>query len=123
MVEIVHIHNDKRGYIKAVKDLLQENREFTFLELKEGFARGGCYHTEDEWFVVINGKIKLILGEKEQICDKGYAGKLPKTVPHAFIGIEDSIVAEWGIKTQEKENDVKDKNLRAIVDNINNLKK
>lgn len=123
MVEIIDIHNDERGYIKAVKNLLKDNREFSFLEVKEGFARGGCFHTEDEWFVVIEGKIKVILGDKESIFSKGESGKLPKLTPHAFFGLQDSIVSEWGIKTEEKEKDKKDKALRELVDNANKLKR
>lgn len=121
-MEIIDIHTDDRGYIKAVKGLLKDHKEFTFVELKKGYARGGCYHSEDEWFAVIEGKIKTIIGDKEIICEKGYSGKFPKHSPHAFIGLEDSIIIEWGIKTEEKEKDVKDKKLRDKVDEINKFK-
>jgi len=119
VVELVPIHKDERGEILAVKGLLEDNREFTFLGVKAGFARGGCLHTEDEWFVVINGKIKVVIGNEEKLFSKGESALLPKGTPHAFVGVEDSIVAEWGIKTQEKENDIKDKELREKVDSIN----
>jgi len=113
------LHEDKRGAIYLVRDLLDDSREFTFLELKKGLARGGCTHLEDEYFAVIKGKLKLILGENERICCTGESGVISKNTPHAFIALEDSIFSEWGIKTSEKEKDTKDKMLRERVDKIN----
>lgn len=118
-MELKKIHEDKRGYIYVVDNLLEDNREFSFLEIKEGFARGGCLHKNDEYFVVIEGSIKFILGYEEKILKKGESGLIPKNLPHAFVALEDSIVSEWGISTEEKEADVKDPELRKTVDDLN----
>lgn len=114
------IHEDKRGGIYLVEDLLEGNKEFTFMEIKKGFARGGCVHSNKEYFAVIKGKVKFIIGDKEKILEAGSSGFFLEGIPHAFIGLEDSIVSEWGITSEEKKLDKKDNKLRKIVDDINN---
>ena len=119
-MELRKIHEDQRGFIYLVKDLLENNKEFTFLEIKKGLARGGCYHTKNENFVVIKGKVKVICGSKTWEAIQGDSGTFPAFEPHAFEALEDSIVSEWGITTEEKERDVKNPELRKIIDEINN---
>lgn len=114
------IHEDKRGYIYLVEGLLEDNKEFTFMEIKKGFARGGCLHSNKEYFAVIKGKVNFIIGDEEKVLEAGYSGSFPAGTPHAFVGIEDSIVSEWGITSEEKKLDKKDLPLRKIVDEINN---
>jgi quercetin dioxygenase-like cupin family protein len=118
-MEFIKIHEDKRGYIYLVKDLLKDNKEFTFLEVKKGFARGGCLHSNDENFVVVKGKIHYIVGDAEKVVNAGEGEVIPAGKAHAFVGIEDSIVCEWGITSEEKNMDKKDAGLRARVDRIN----
>ena len=118
-MEFKKIHEDKRGFIYLVKDLLENKKEFTFLEIKRGFARGGCLHSKDEYYVVVKGKVKVICGNDEKEVSAGGSGLFPAFQPHAFIAIEDSIVSEWGITTDEKEADVKDIKLRGTVDRAN----
>ncbi len=113
------ITEDERGYIYLVNNLLNEKREFTFMEIKKGFARGGCFHSCDENFVVIKGKLRYICGDMEKEVVKGDSEKIPAFTPHAFIALEDSIVSEWGVTTEEKEKDKKDEKLRNFVDKIN----
>lgn len=123
MIELIHAHEDERGFVKVIKNLLSDNREFVILEIKKGYARGGCQHKRDEWFVVIEGRLKVVIGEEAKIYKRGEAGKFEKFMPHAFIALEDSIIAEWNIPTEEKMNDIKDKKLRARVDSINKRKR
>jgi perosamine synthetase len=118
-MEFKKIHEDKRGFIYLVKNLLDNNQEFTFLEIKKGFARGGCLHSKDEYYVVIKGKVRVISGHKEEEVSAGGSGVFHAFEPHAFIALEDSIVSEWGITTQEKEADIKDIKLREVVDKAN----
>jgi len=113
------IHEDERGYIYLVKDLLGEGKEYTFMEIKKGYARGGCLHSNDEYFAVINGKVRYLCGPEEKILRTGDSGKIPANKPHAFIALEDSIVSEWGITSEEKCSDKKDIELRTLVDRIN----
>jgi len=119
-MELKLIHEDKRGYIYLMENLLENNKEFTFMEIKKGFARGGCLHSNDEYFVVIKGKVKFIIGDEEKILEAGASGMFPAGIPHAFIGLEDSIVSEWGITSEEKKLDKRDAKLREVVDEINN---
>jgi len=118
-MELKKIHEDERGFIYAINGLLEGGKEFAFLEVKKGYARGGCFHSRDENLAVVKGKIKLLLGEKEKIISQGESILIPAKVPHAFIGLEDSIVSEWGITTQEKQADIKNLELRVKVDEIN----
>ncbi len=114
------IHEDKRGGIYLVENLLEDQKEFTFMEIKPGYARGGCTHTNDEHFVVIKGRVNFVCGDEEKELVAGESGIISASKPHAFIGIEDSIVSEWGITSEEKRMDTKDKKLRARIDEINN---
>lgn len=118
-IKLKKISDDKRGSIFLVENLFDKDTEFTFMEIKKGFARGGCFHTKDEFFCVIKGKVKLILGKKEKILISGESGVIPANTPHAFIALEESVVSEWGITTEEKEKNIKDQNLRKLVDDIN----
>jgi mannose-6-phosphate isomerase-like protein (cupin superfamily) len=113
------ITEDGRGAIFLVEGLLEDNKEFTFMEMKKGSARGGCFHPNDEHFAVIKGKVRFILGDEEKIVSVGDAGKIPAMKSHAFIALEDSIVSEWGITTEEKKANTKDKKLRAYLDETN----
>jgi len=116
---INRVNEDVRGAIFVVENLLEDNKEFTFLEIKEGFARGGCVHDNEEFFVVIKGKVKFVCGNNEKILVQGESAVIPAKNPHAFFALEDSIVSEWGITTEEKKKDIKDKELRARVDKVN----
>ncbi|NPE27134.1 cupin domain-containing protein [Methanococcoides sp. SA1] len=118
-LKLIKLHEDNRGGIYLMDDLLDNSKEFTFLEMKRGSARGGCVHSNDENFVVIKGKVRFICGEEERIVETGDSGVIPAGAPHAFVAIENSIVSEWGITTEEKEKDIKDPKLREIVDNLN----
>ena len=119
-MELKKIHEDQRGYIYVIENLLENNKEFTFMEIKKGYARGGCVHSNKEYFVVIKGKVKFIIGDEEKILEAGSSGSYPAGTPHAFVGLEDSIVSEWGITFEEKKLDKKDTKLREMVDNLNN---
>lgn len=118
-MELKKIHEDDRGYIYLVKDLLDDNREFTFLEIKNGYARGGCLHSEDEYFIVLKGKIRYIHGNLEETVSMGESRTIPAGEPHAFVALEDSIVSEWGITTEEKERGGRDQEMRKMLDEIN----
>ena len=122
-MELKKIHEDNRGYIYLVKDLLEDNKEFTLLQTKKGFARGGCLHSKNENLVVIKGKIKFIWGEEEKIMNAGESFVIPAYKPHAWVAMEDSITSEWGITSKEKEADKKDPKLRKIIDELNSKNK
>lgn len=123
-MELKKIHTDARGSINLMQDLLENNKEFTFMGINKGFSRGGCYHQNKENFVVIKGKVRYIYGPingpyNDKILSVGDSGLINPGLSHAFIALEDSIVSEWGITTPEKEADVKDPVLRKVVDEYN----
>lgn len=113
------IHEDKRGGIYLVNNLLDDGKEFTFLETKTGYSRGGCRHSNDEYLVVVKGKIRYMYGDKEEIISSPESRLIPAGVVHGWIALEDSILAEWGITTEEKRMDVKDPQMRGLIDKIN----
>jgi mannose-6-phosphate isomerase-like protein (cupin superfamily) len=118
-MELKKIFEDKRGYIYLVNELFDGGKEFTFLEIKDGFARGGCLHSKDEHLVVLKGCITFICGDNEETLVKGDSRVIPAEKPHAFIALKDSIVSEWGITSEDKKMDGKDLVLRSKVDRIN----
>jgi len=118
-MELKKIHEDARGGIYLVQDLLEGGKEFTFLEVKQGYARGGCLHSNDEYFVVVKGKIEYWHGDQKEIVSIGESRKIPAREAHAFMGLEDSIVSEWGITSEEKGMDRKDSEMRGLIDKIN----
>jgi len=117
--KLLKIHEDKRGAIFLVDGLLEDNKEFTFLEVKKGAARGGCLHANDENLAIVKGKIEYLCGDKKEILSQGESRIIPAFQPHAFIGLEDSIVSEWGITSEEKNMDKKDLDMRMMIDKIN----
>lgn len=123
MQTIKKINEDKRGYILLVNDLLDEGKEFTFMFTKKGYARGGCLHSKDEHYVVIDGiaLLRCKIGEKyvQREVKVGCAGNIPAGTPHAFIAVTDCIISEWGITTAEKEENKKDEELFQYVKKIN----
>jgi mannose-6-phosphate isomerase-like protein (cupin superfamily) len=118
-MELKKIHEDARGGIYLVEGLLEGGKEFTFLELNKGYARGGCLHTNDEYFVVVKGKIEYIHNDQKEIVSVGESRTIRAGEAHAFIGLEDSIVSEWGITSEEKGMDRKNPELRGLIDKIN----
>jgi perosamine synthetase len=118
------VHEDERGGLYIVENLPELGKEFNFMEMKKGAARGGCYHDTDEYFVVIKGKVNFIHGPfggpfQEKILTQGESGITRAGVSHSFIALEDSIVSEWGITTEEKMANKKDTQLRNFVDEAN----
>jgi len=118
-MELKKVHEDKRGSIWVIKDFLGPGKEYSILEIKKGAARGGCLHSKDEYYSIIKGKVKVMMGNKEWEALAGESGKFPAGVPHVFIGLEDSIISEWGITTEEKTLNKKDPEMLKIVDEAN----
>ena len=42
-------------------------------------------HTGHDWFFVIEGRVRLLLGEREVIVESGEAAEFATMTPHAFI--------------------------------------
>jgi len=114
------IHKDERGSINLlVGDTLKNFEEITLFITNEGFARGGCIHRlNNEYCVVLEGKINYFIGDKpEAIYKEGDRVFIPKNTPHYFIAMTDCIVVEWGAAPVEKKE--RHEKFRQIVDKIN----
>lgn len=115
-----NVHNDKRGEIYVINEFLKDDKEITLIHTKANKARGGCNHKfNDEYHVVIEGKIAYNIGETNQviILNKGDILKIEKNTPHYCIALEDSITIEFGT-TPEEQGD-RYEPFRKIVDEIN----
>ena len=118
-MKFVKIHEDMRGEIALVLDVLPDGREVTIFTTKKGYARGGCIHREsDEDCAVIVGEIEYWIGsEKPVILVRGDACCIKANTPHYFTALTDTVVMEWGALPWEKKE--KYPPSRKLVDNIN----
>ena len=71
--------------------------------------------------VIVKGRIKLLLGDEEKVLSMGESIKIPANKTHAWVALEDSITAEWGVTEEEKKG--RDLELRKIIDQINEANK
>jgi mannose-6-phosphate isomerase-like protein (cupin superfamily) len=116
MLEITKIHEDERGEIYSLP--LKNEEETALFTTKKGYARGGCIHEiNDEYLVIINGRVNFLLGDKWLTLQKGMSMFIPHGTPHMFIAEEDSITIEWGVTKAEKEK--KEPTMRKYVETIN----
>ena len=113
------IHEDMRGEIALVLDVLPDGRELTLFTTRKGCARGGCVHRKSgENCVVIKGDIKYWIGDKEPIIMfEGDTCYIEPNTPHYFVALTDTVVIEWGALPEEKKE--KYPPTRAVVDKIN----
>jgi len=116
MIEFKHIHEDERGSIEC---FYIDGVEYTILTTKKGFARGGCIHPEhDEYAVILEGIVfYYVMGQPVKQYIKGENLLIKKNTPHYLLATTDAVTLEWGALPKEK--DIKDKEFREIVDNIN----
>jgi mannose-6-phosphate isomerase-like protein (cupin superfamily) len=118
MTKLDQVHKDQRGEIYALKKGLKDNKEIAFLRTNKGFARGGCIHRiNDEFSVILEGKVHYFIGDNELVVGEGELIKIPRNTPHCFISLTDSLIAEWGCLLEEKVE--KYKPLKDMVDKIN----
>ena len=98
--------------------------EISIIELHKDKAIGGCFHSNNEHFVIWSGVVTVIVFDpdgKEDRCtlNAGQSGMFPKGYAHAMIAHVDSLVSEWGITAEEKQLDQKHPILRKMVDDVN----
>jgi quercetin dioxygenase-like cupin family protein len=46
-------------------------------------------HPGHDWFFVIEGRVRLLLGEREVVVDTGEAAEFATMTPHAFAAIDE----------------------------------
>jgi len=114
------IHEDTRGEIAVVLDILPGDRELTIFTTNKGYARGGCVHRHNgEACVVIKGAILYVIGNNEPLnLSCGDTCYIEPNTPHYFIALtNETVVLEWGATEEEKKE--RDPQFRHIVDTIN----
>lgn len=118
MISLRKIYEDFRGQIHVMEGDLKEYKEIAIFSTKKGFARGGVIHEfHDEFDVVMEGSIHYVVGDKEFTLMQGASITIPKNIPHYFVSLTDSLVAEWGCPPEHKT--TRHESFRAIVDAIN----
>lgn len=118
-MELIKVSDDERRTIYAVNNMLLNDAEFTFIHLNKGYAIGGCVHSKKEYYVVVKGIVFVKTNEAEFILSAGEGGIFEAGEPHAFFGMNNCIISEWGISAKEKENDKKDNKMIKFVDAVN----
>ena len=119
-MEFKNVHSDDRREIFVNSDLLNGN-EFSFIKLKKGKAIGGCIHNKDEYFLIVDGSVIVKTNNIKEKCGPGYSAIFRAGDAHMFHALEDSIVCEWGISAEEKENGPKDLNMLEEVNKVNGI--
>jgi mannose-6-phosphate isomerase-like protein (cupin superfamily) len=115
-MEFKKVHEDRRGKIFTITD--DEMRELTILCTNKDFARGGCLHRKNKEFcLVIKGKIGFQKGSDAFILTEGDSLLIGKSIPHCFKSLTDSVVLEWGVTLDDKQE--KDPDMLKVVNEIN----
>jgi len=112
------VHSDDRRTIYANSTLLN-GKEISIIHLKKGKAIGGCMHEHDENYAVLSGKVDILCGQDTYLDVEKDMGVFPAFSRHAFLAKEDSIIMEWGITPEEKNNSKKDEALLNLIKKVN----
>jgi len=109
------IHKDSRGTITC---FYIDGVEYTILQTRKGFARGGCIHNVVEHAAVLQGEVEYhIRGNAAFKVQKGDNVHVQSETPHYFVSLTDSIVLEWNAPPDQKKR--KDTEWRSMVEKIN----
>lgn len=117
-MEFNEVHSDKRRTIFSNSELLN-GKEYTFIKLNRGKAIGGCMHENDEYYSIISGLVRVKIGDVQYFASAGKGGVIYANEPHMFEALEDSIICEWGISAENKQDQRKDSEMLREVNNIN----
>ncbi|KKS00035.1 MAG: hypothetical protein UU49_C0001G0035 [Candidatus Magasanikbacteria bacterium GW2011_GWC2_41_17] len=88
--------SDQRGeiYINKFKGI-----EFNVIFTKAGGYRAGDYHPTEQYSIILKGKIKLTLRQKNKDVSKQYGPNkliiIPPNTPHLYKFITDTVIVEW----------------------------
>lgn len=118
MLKMEKVHEDYRGEIYVITGL---EKDIVVNTTKKGYARGGCYHTQnDEHFVVVKGMVRLFVDTHEEVYHPGMTEYIPKGSPHMMKALTDCVTMEWGSTLEEK--GTYDEKFRNAVERINKEK-
>lgn len=94
MIEKIYI--DNRGEINNCNF---SGTKFNVLHSKKGSMRSGDYHPNFQYDVILKGKVQIITCENNNDVKIIYYPnrliKIPPSIPHLFIFLEDTIMIEW----------------------------
>ena len=118
-MKLVKVHSDDRRSIHVLQNLLKDKKEFSIIKLKKNKAIGGCMHNDKEYYIILEGKVMVRTNNSEIEGKMGDGGIFHKNTPHMFIGLEDSIICEFGITEDEKINSPKHIQMLEEVKRLN----
>jgi uncharacterized cupin superfamily protein len=119
-MEFKEVSKDSRRSIYGNTDLLN-GKEISIIQLKKGKAIGGCRHNQDEYYSIISGCVIVSKDVENIISLPGDGGTFYSGVAHAFYATEDSIIMEWGISPEDKQNNPKEPIMLNRVKELNLL--
>lgn len=120
-MELNKVHSDLRRDIHVIKDLLEDDKEFSIITLNPGKAIGACSHSNDEEFFILKGEVLIFVGDERRRCSEGYHNKFDAGTPHGFYSEKGAIIIEYGISEQEKLENIKDKKMIEELNRINEV--
>lgn len=112
------VHSDERGEIYIAP--WKKERDIAIFTTKQGYARGGCIHHDDEFFVVIAGEVGCTIDDEYRIYKAGMSDCIKKNIPHMTVSLTDSVIMEWGARRDDK--NTYHEGYRKKVEMINNEK-
>jgi hypothetical protein len=120
-VAISTVSSDVRGKITAI---VRDGFEYTLIETKAGFSRGGDYHPVDQHSILLRGKaswtLKMGTGPESKLVETAARPNVDfivkKGTSHYLTSLTDSLVLVWldGGKFIVEH----DKELRSHVDKL-----
>ncbi len=125
-MKLTKVHKDHRRKISVILGMMEGDKEFSIIELNKGKAIGGCYHSQEEGYLILKGEV-LVLGvflDKKLTYKKvkvPHHGIFLSNEAHGFLAKEDSIIVEYGITTEDKLDSGKDPFLTKYVNKHNEV--
>lgn len=110
------IQEDNRGSIFILEGL-SDFSELKLIKTNKGYARGGCVHSQNEYFYILEGKLDLFIGsEIYKNISSGFGIIISAYQPHYIVSLTDSIFMEYGA---DFEGTIKNEEFLQIVKGIN----
>lgn len=118
-IPLILVSEDDRRSIYVTSELLKDKKEFSIIKLKPGKSCGGCKHSKDEEFYILEGDVIVFIGDERKTFKKGYGETFYAGDIHGFYSKKGATIIEFGITEQEKKKSIKDKKMLKELNEIN----